>query len=372
MYEAGVDLVVTPYRGRPVESPWWRVAPNPTYREGESYQAVRDVLARAEGRPLPAPGRVEPRGVELRPAHAGDDPALASPRAGSGTSSGSSSASSPDAVVVFTVPMAHLRGHPDGAPRALRDPGRVLRRRRPDEPARVRRHGHGLQPVPRRGSVGVRPRALELRGRDRAAARARARAGPRRSSGPRIRSSSRRSRSRRRSTSSSTATATSSAATGCRRWSASRRGSRPSSTSRSAGSTSRATPARARLLGDIPFNVFARAISAARVNLNITRRPHATVPARPPRGRSSSPPRARRSCRTRTRASSAGSSRVASSSSSRARRRRSRPTGSSSPIPRRRRRWDVARASASSTSTRTPIAPVACSSSSASESRRLA
>ena len=35
----------------------------------------------------------------------------------------------------------------------------------------------------------------------------------------------------------------------------------------------------ARLLGDIPFNVFARAISAARVNLNLTRRPHATVPA---------------------------------------------------------------------------------------------
>jgi spore maturation protein CgeB len=35
----------------------------------------------------------------------------------------------------------------------------------------------------------------------------------------------------------------------------------------------------ARLLGDIPFNVFARAISTARVNLNMTRRPHATVPA---------------------------------------------------------------------------------------------
>ena len=49
MYEAGVDLVVTPYRGRPVESPWWRTAPNPTYREGESYQAVRDVLARVKG-----------------------------------------------------------------------------------------------------------------------------------------------------------------------------------------------------------------------------------------------------------------------------------------------------------------------------------
>ena len=50
------------------------------------------------------------------------------------------------------------------------------------------------------------------------------------------------------------------------------------STSRSAGATSRATSAAARLLGDVPFNVFARAISAARINLNVTRRSHATVP----------------------------------------------------------------------------------------------
>ena len=33
----------------------------------------------------------------------------------------------------------------------------------------------------------------------------------------------------------------------------------------------------ARLLGDVPFNVFARAISAARINLNVTRRSHAIV-----------------------------------------------------------------------------------------------
>jgi spore maturation protein CgeB len=33
---------------------------------------------------------------------------------------------------------------------------------------------------------------------------------------------------------------------------------------------------RARLLGDVPFNVFNRTISAARVNLNVTRRAHAT------------------------------------------------------------------------------------------------
>jgi hypothetical protein len=36
LYEEGADLVITPYRGRPVESPWWRTAPNPTFREGES------------------------------------------------------------------------------------------------------------------------------------------------------------------------------------------------------------------------------------------------------------------------------------------------------------------------------------------------
>jgi spore maturation protein CgeB len=34
---------------------------------------------------------------------------------------------------------------------------------------------------------------------------------------------------------------------------------------------------RARIVGDVPFNVFARTISAARVNLNITRRSHASV-----------------------------------------------------------------------------------------------
>jgi len=33
----------------------------------------------------------------------------------------------------------------------------------------------------------------------------------------------------------------------------------------------------ARLVGDIPFNVFAQAIARARINLNITRRSHATV-----------------------------------------------------------------------------------------------
>src|SRR5258708_3122951 len=49
LYEEGADLVVTPYRGRPVESPWWRTAPNPTYVEGESFARARDTLARLKG-----------------------------------------------------------------------------------------------------------------------------------------------------------------------------------------------------------------------------------------------------------------------------------------------------------------------------------
>src|SRR3972149_2402254 len=49
MYEAGVDLVVPPCRGRAVESPWWRTAPNPTYRQGEAYAAARGALARLKG-----------------------------------------------------------------------------------------------------------------------------------------------------------------------------------------------------------------------------------------------------------------------------------------------------------------------------------
>src|SRR6478735_4511035 len=47
--EAGIDLIVTPYRGRPVESPWWRTAPNPCYREGELFARMRDLVARLRG-----------------------------------------------------------------------------------------------------------------------------------------------------------------------------------------------------------------------------------------------------------------------------------------------------------------------------------
>ncbi len=62
-----------------------------------------------------------------------------------------------------------------------------------------------------------------------------------------------------------------------RDWSASRRGACRTLDFALGGADFRGDTGRARLVGDVPFNVFPRAISAARINLNITRRSHATV-----------------------------------------------------------------------------------------------
>ena len=109
--EEGVDLVVTPYRGRPIESPWWRTAPNPTFVEGESFARARDVVAklkgdshlrRAEDNPEDGLGDRMTREVIWRwvtPRWRKHLEALIERER-------------PDAVVVFTVPMAHLRGIP--------------------------------------------------------------------------------------------------------------------------------------------------------------------------------------------------------------------------------------------------------------------
>jgi spore maturation protein CgeB len=111
LYEEGVELVVAPYRGRPVESPWWRTAPNPTYLEGESFARARDLLARAKGDGSPHRAEESPedslgdrltREVIWRwvtPRWRRHLEALVERER-------------PDAVIVFTVPMAHFRGIP--------------------------------------------------------------------------------------------------------------------------------------------------------------------------------------------------------------------------------------------------------------------
>ena len=111
MYEEGVDLTLAPYRGRPIESPWWRVAENPTYREGESFAFARDTLARVKGdshlrrsEDNPEDGLADKATRELiwrwvTPRWRKHLERLVERER-------------PDAIIVFTVPMAHLRGIP--------------------------------------------------------------------------------------------------------------------------------------------------------------------------------------------------------------------------------------------------------------------
>jgi len=110
MYDVGIDLIVTPYRGRAVESPWWRTAPNPLYTEAEAFAAARSALARLKGdRYL--------RRVEESPADSRADKAVreviwryVTPRWQAHLERLLERERDVDAVVVFTVPMSHLRG----------------------------------------------------------------------------------------------------------------------------------------------------------------------------------------------------------------------------------------------------------------------
>ncbi|HET7129571.1 MAG TPA: glycosyltransferase [Gaiellaceae bacterium] len=111
LHEEGVDLVVTPYRGRAVESPWWRTAPNPTYLEGESFAKARDLVARlrgdthvrrAEDNPEDGLGDRMTREAVWR---------FVTPRWRKHLDR-LVEQERPDAIVVFTIPMAHLRGIP--------------------------------------------------------------------------------------------------------------------------------------------------------------------------------------------------------------------------------------------------------------------
>jgi glycosyltransferase involved in cell wall biosynthesis len=274
MCEAGADLIVTPYRGRPVESPWWRTAPNPCYREGEAYAAVRALAARLRGDTLPRRAEADP----------GDTDRVAreliwrwvTPRWRRHLER-LVERERPDAVIVFTVPMSHLRGIPTllrerfGIPVVFYDG---------DVPMSLPEFGgmdtgfnyyHGADPseydLVVSNSEGGLPRLLKLGAR-------RAEAvfwgadpelfAPRPGAkdidvlfygyGDKFR----------------------------REWIEAMIGepSRrlPDADFAIGGTDFRGDAGRARRIGVVPFNAFSHAISRARINLNVTRRPHATVP----------------------------------------------------------------------------------------------
>ena len=112
LYEADVDLIVTPYRGRAIESPWWRVEPNPCYREGETFAALRRAAAHLRGDTLMRRAEESPR--ESVADRAAREAILrwVNPRWLRHLTRILERERDVDAVVVFTVPMAHLVGIP--------------------------------------------------------------------------------------------------------------------------------------------------------------------------------------------------------------------------------------------------------------------
>jgi len=275
LYEEGADLVVAPYRGRPVKSPWWRTALNPAYLEGESYARVRDLAARLKGDRFL-------RRAEHHPEDSFGDRftreaiwRFVTPRWRRHLEQ-LVERERPDAVVVFTVPMAHFRG----IPTALRERfGIPVAYYDGDLPMSLPEYGgmdtgfnyyHGADPseydLVVSNSEGGLERLHEL-GARRAEAVFWA-ADPAFFSPQPLEKEVdvffyghsdkfRQDWLRAMITEPSRELLEADFALG--------------------GYDFRFDTGAARELGDVPFNAFARAISAARVNLNITRRPHASL-----------------------------------------------------------------------------------------------
>jgi spore maturation protein CgeB len=278
LHEIGVDLIVTPYRGRPIEAPWWRTEPNPCYREGEIFVSSRDAFARATGDTHFRRGEEHPPDGTMDKLVRQAIWRWITPRWRRHVERILVRERDIDAVVVFGVPMSHFRGVPEWLRARFSIPVVFYDG---DVPMSLPEYGgmdtgfnnyHGAEPgeydLVVCNSEGGLGRLREL---------------------------------------------------GARRaeaifWAADPELFRPLPVEKTSdvyfygygekfradwiesmvvepsgrleeaaftlgGNDFRSNIGNARYAGDVPFNVFPNAISAARINLNITRRPHATVPA---------------------------------------------------------------------------------------------
>jgi Glycosyl transferases group 1 len=117
LYEAGCDLIVTPYRGRAVESPWWRTYENPCYREGEAFAAARAAAARLKRDTHLRRDEEHPRDSAADRIVRRVITSWVTPRWQRHLERILEREGDVAAVIVFTVPMSHLRG----VPTALRE-----------------------------------------------------------------------------------------------------------------------------------------------------------------------------------------------------------------------------------------------------------
>jgi glycosyltransferase involved in cell wall biosynthesis len=111
LYEVGADVIVTPYRGRAITSPWWLAYDNPCFYEAELFAAARrgaawvrrdDLLRRREQNPTTTrTDRVTGELIRqwIRPRWRRHVASIVERER-------------PDAVVVFGIPISHLRGIP--------------------------------------------------------------------------------------------------------------------------------------------------------------------------------------------------------------------------------------------------------------------
>lgn len=98
LHETGHELIVTPYLGRDVESPWWRTLPNPCYWESRLYRAVADRLELTAGDDAGTGGLVEFLTNRWTKRRWRDhlDRAITDEQ--------------PDVIVLFNVPLNQIRG----------------------------------------------------------------------------------------------------------------------------------------------------------------------------------------------------------------------------------------------------------------------